>query len=122
MSRPPREVVHLPPKDPRRFGTNSIGPYLGMVPSQDASAGMNRLGRITKDGPGTVRGLLAEAAWQSIRRSPTLKAFFERIKRSDPNRRKTALVATAHYLARIMLAMLKSGETWREEELKVAAA
>jgi transposase len=108
--------------DPSRFGANSIGPYLGLVPSQDASAGMNRLGRITKDGPGTVRGLLAEAAWQAIRRSPTVRAFFERIKRDDPGRRKKALVATAHYLARIMLAMLTSGEAWREEESRAAAA
>ncbi len=108
--------------DPGRFRAKSIGPYIGLVPSQDSSASVNRLGRITKDGPGTLRGLLAEAAWQSIRRSAGLKAFFERVKRDDPGRQKKALVATAHYLSRIMLAMLKSGETWREEENRPAAA
>jgi transposase len=103
--------------DPSRFKSKSIGAYLGLVPCQDASASVNRLGRITKDGPKTVRGLLTEAAWQATRRSAKVKAFFERIKRDDPARAKRALVASSHYLARIMLAMLKSGEIWREEEL-----
>jgi transposase len=102
--------------DPNRFGPKSIGAYLGIVPSQDASAGVNRLGRITRDGPGTLRGLLTEAAWQAIRRSPTVKAVFNRLCREDKTRRKKALVATSHYLARVMLAMLRSEEAWREEE------
>lgn len=107
--------------DPYRFAPKSIGAYVGIVPCQDSSAAVNRLGRITKDGPGTLRGLLTEAAWQAIRRSPTVKAYFERLQRNDPDRKKKSLVATAHYLARVMLGMLKSGEVWREEELKKAA-
>jgi len=31
----------------------------------------------------------------------------------DPERRKIAVTATAHYLLRVMLAMLQSGEVWR---------
>lgn len=101
--------------DPKRFQrTKAIGRYLGLVPSQDASAGMNRLGRITKEGPGTVRKVLVEAAWQGIRRSPTIRAFYERVRQGKDERKKKALVATAHYLARIMLSMLRTGECWRE--------
>lgn len=100
--------------DPHRFSTNSIGPYLGLVPRQDASAGVNRLGRITREGPSTVRKMLAEATWQARRRSPTVRAIADRFQGHRPDRRKKALVATAHYLARVMLAMLKTGETWRE--------
>ncbi len=38
-----------------RFSCNkSVGGYLGLVPRQDASGRVNRLGHITKDGPGTV--------------------------------------------------------------------
>ena len=107
--------------DPHRFGPKSIGAYIGIVPSQDSSAATNRLGRITKDGPGTLRGLLTEAAWQSIRRSATARAFFLRVQHDDPARRKKALVATAHYLSRAMLGMLKSGEVWREDEKLIAA-
>ena len=46
--------------------------------------------------------------------SPTVRAFYERIHRGRKDRRKTALVATAHYLLRCMYAMLSTGETWRE--------
>lgn len=102
--------------DPHRFRSNkSIGSYLGLVPCQDQSGSVNRLGHITREGPATVRRLLTEAAWQGVRRSPRVRNYFQRITHGDPDRRKIALVATAHYLARVMHAMLKSGEPWREE-------
>lgn len=103
--------------DVRRFRRNrQVGSYLGLVPCQDASAGRERLGHITRDGPGTVRKLLCEAAWQGVRRNPTLKAYFERVTGGKPDRRKLALVATAHKLARVMAAMLRSGEAWHEQQ------
>ena len=101
--------------DPQRFRGRSIGAYLGMVPRQDASGGVNRLGRITREGPATVRQMLAEATWQAVRRSRTVRQRFERICQGRPDRRKKALIATAHYLARVMIAMLNTGEAWREE-------
>jgi len=58
--------------------------------------------------------VMAEATWQAVRRSPTVRAYFERIARGDKDRRKTALVATAHYLVRVMWAMLKNGTLWQE--------
>jgi transposase len=102
--------------DPGRFGrVRAIGRYFGLVPSQDASASTNRLGHITREGPSTVRALLTEAAWQAVRRSPRVREFYERVRRGDPQRRKIALVATAHYLLRAMLSMLQNGEVWRIE-------
>jgi transposase len=99
-----------------RFHSNkSIGRYFGIIPSQDQSAGRNRLGHITREGPSTVRGLTVEAAWQGVRRSSRIRAYFERIRGENPKRRKIALVATAHYLLRVMLAMLRTGEVWCEE-------
>lgn len=99
---------------PERFTRNSaVGSYFGLVPCQDASAEQNRLGHITRQGPGTVRRLLVEAAWQGIWRSPHIRAFFERIRQGNPERRKIAIVATAHYLLRAMHSMLLSGESWR---------
>ena len=101
--------------DPSRFTrTRQVGAYFGLVPSQDASAGVNRLGHITRQGPGTARKYLVEAAWQAIRRSPMVRAYYERIRQGRKDRRKTALVATAHYLLRCMYAMLSTGEVWRE--------
>ena len=110
-------VAHL--DDVGRFSrSKQVGSYFGLVPCQDQSAGRDRLGHITKDGPPAVRKLLCEAAWQGIRRSPALEAFFERVTRGEPGRRKIALVATAHHLARVMAAMLRSGEVWREHRSK----
>lgn len=101
--------------DVRRFARiKQVGCYFGLVPCQDASAGRERLGHITGDGPPTVRKLLCESAWQTIRRSPALKAYFEQVRRGDAGRKKIALVATAHKLARTMAAMLRGGEAWRE--------
>lgn len=91
-----------------------VGAYFGLVPCQDASGDKNRLGHITRDGPGTVRKLLCEAAWAAVRRSPTVKGFFERVRHEDPDRKKIAIVATMHYLARVAASMLRSGECWRE--------
>jgi transposase len=101
--------------DPRRFSKNkSIGRYFGLIPCEDTSV-KQRLGHITRDGPGTVRKLLTEAAWQAVRRSPAVRARYERIKGVRPQRNKIAIVAIAHYLARVMLSMLRSQETWCEE-------
>jgi len=101
--------------DPNRFRhAKAVGRYFGLVPSQDQSGDRNRLGHITREGAPVVRQLVAEAAWQAQRRSPTIRAFFERAQRGDPQRKKIALVATAHYLVRVMWAMLKRGTVWQE--------
>jgi len=110
--------------DPRRFSRNkAIGSYFGLVPCQDQSAGPGRFGHITREGPGTVRKLLVEATWQGIRRSTALRRYFDRVQRGDRDRKKIALVATAHHLVRVMLAMLCTSEAWRgEAETRTAAA
>lgn len=101
--------------DPKRFRrSKQVGRYFGLVPSQDQSGNVNRLGHITREGSSTVRRLLTEAAWQAIRRSPTVKSYFNRIRRDDPGRKKIAIVATAHYLVRVMHALLRRGEFWTE--------
>src|SRR5262249_59929109 len=85
--------------DPHRFrNAKAVGRYFGLVPRQDQSGDRNRLGHITREGAPVVRQLLAEAAWQAIRRSPSVRAFYERVRRGDPQRQKIALVATAHHL------------------------
>jgi transposase len=107
--------------DPHRFrNAKAVGRYFGLVPSQDQSGDRNRLGHITREGAPVVRQLVAEAAWQAIRRSPAVRACFERVRRGDPQRQKIALVATAHYLVRVMWAMLRHGTTWQENRAKAA--
>lgn len=109
--------------DAGRFSRNKkIGSYFGLIPSQDQSADVNRLGHITRQGPATVRKLLTEAAWQGIRLSGHIRGYFERVEKGDRSRRKIALVATAHYLARVMLSMLCTGEVWRWDQDEKKAA
>lgn len=101
---------------PQRFrDAKAVGRYFGLVPCQDQSGDRNRLGHITREGAPLVRQLVAEAAWQAQRRSPTVRAYFECVQRGDPQRKKIALVATAHYLVQVMWALLKRGTVWEEK-------
>jgi len=101
--------------DPHRFADSKrVGAYFGLVPSQDQSGSTNRLGHITREGSATVRQMLTEAVWQAVRRSATVRAYLERVQRGDPDRRKIAIVATAHYLVRVMWSMMKHGTLWQE--------
>lgn len=107
--------------NPHRFArSKSIGAYFGLVPCQDSSAGVNRLGHITKEGPATARRMLVEAVWQGIRRDDHLREHFQRVAGDKQDRQKIALVATAHHLLRCMLAMLKTGETWNPQPPRCA--
>jgi transposase len=100
--------------DIKRFARNrQVGCYFGLVPCLDSSAGKDRFGHITREGPPTVRKMLCEASWMAVRYNPTLRAFYQRIMHDDPDRKKIAIVALAHHLCRVMAAMLRSGEVWR---------
>ncbi|HKI92399.1 MAG TPA: IS110 family transposase [Gaiellaceae bacterium] len=58
-----------------RFRPQSLGPFLGLTPSEDSSGERRRLGSITKTGNTHARRLLVEAAWQQrrpMRESSTL--------------------------------------------------
>lgn len=99
-----------------RFGrSGQVGAYFGLVPCEDSSAGKERLGHITKQGPPAMRQLLVEAAWMSIRTSPTLRRRFEQMCHDDADRRKIAIVALARHLSQVMGAMLRDNRPWREE-------
>jgi transposase len=53
---------------PERFGCGKqIGSYLGLIPSEDSSAGHQRLGHISKQGNTLLRYLLGEAAQAAVR-------------------------------------------------------
>jgi len=53
--------------DWHRFTGNTIGSFLGLVPSEYSSGQSRQLGGITKTGNSHVRRLLVEAAWQHRR-------------------------------------------------------
>ena len=94
--------------------SGKVGSYFGLVPCEDSSAGRERLGHITKQGPPAVRQLLVEAAWVAVRRSPSLRKRFERLCGEGPGRRKVAIVAMARHLSQVMAAMLRDNRPWGE--------
>jgi transposase len=56
---------------PTRFQRGKqIGNYVGMIPSEDSSAGKQRLGHISKQGNSLLRFLLVEAAQAAARNHP----------------------------------------------------
>jgi len=99
----------------QRFGgSREYCSYFGLVPKLDQSGDSRRVGHITKHGPSVVRWLLCEAAWKSVAKSQSLKAFYERVRGGDARRKKIAIVAVSRKLLSIMRAMLTTGELFNE--------
>ncbi len=85
-------------QDVRRFrNAKSLSAYLGLTPSQDSTGEKTRMGRITKQGHGSVRALLVEASWRIIRDDMGLRRKYEDIKRRSES--KKAVVAITRRLA-----------------------
>ena len=67
----------------QRFRPQSLGPFLGLVPSEDSSGERRRQGAITQTGNTHARRLLVEAAWHQ--RHPILvSAALERRRQGQP--------------------------------------
>jgi transposase len=69
--------------DWERFRPRSLGPFLGLVPSEDSSGERRRQGAITKTGNTHARRLLVEAAWHQ-RRPLRASAALERRRQGQP--------------------------------------
>jgi transposase len=95
-------------------GGKEYGSYFGVTPKLDESGSTRRLGHISKQGPSVVRWLIVESAWRAIRQSPALWEFYERVRRRQDQRKKTAIVATARKILSVMRAMLRTGELFNE--------
>ena len=81
--------------DWQRFRPQSLGPFLGLTPSEDSSGERRRLGAITKTGNTHARRLLVEAAWHQ-RRPLRASTTLERRRQGQP----TAVRARADQSAR----------------------
>jgi transposase len=104
--------------DPAAFKSGrSLAAWIGLVPRQNSSGGKDRLGGITKQGDRYLRQLLVVGALAVIRyaqrygtRRPWLVQLLARRKT------KIAAVALANKMARMIWAMMMSGERFREPE------
>ncbi len=91
-----------------------VGPYLGLVPRQDASGNIDKQLSITKKGSSLLRSLLAECAQAAMRDHAKMSDL--RIKglriaeRGGKNAKKRAVIAIVRSLAVTMVALLKHPE------------
>ena len=110
--------------DPAAFKTGrDLAAWIGLVPKQSSSGGKERLGSISKAGNRYLRQMLVVGATAVIR-------YAERYGRRRPwliqlmQRRtiKIAAVALANKMARIIWALMTSGERYREPAIAEVAA
>ena len=93
-----------------------LAAWLGLVPKENSTGGKHRLGAISRAGDERLRSLLVLGATAVIRHakpgktSPWLLALLAR------KPRKLAAVALANKIARVVWAMMTSGESYRQPQ------
>lgn len=108
--------------DPHAFKSGrNLAAWIGLVPKQNSSGGKERLGGITKQGNRYLRQLLVVGTLAVIRhaerygaRRPWLLQLMAR------RTTKVAAVAMANKMARMIWAIMTSGQAYREPVLKAA--
>jgi len=115
-------VASVPDPHAFRSGRN-LAAWIGLVPRQNSSGGKERLGGITKQGDRYLRQLLVVGALAVIRyaerhgtRRPWLVQLMAR------RTTKIAAVALANKTARMIWAIMTSGEAYREPTLRAELA
>ena len=113
-------VATVPDPHAFRSGRN-LAAWIGLVPRQNSSGGKERLGGITKQGNRYLRQLLFVGAMAVIRyaerhgtRRPWLVQLLAR------RTTKVAAAALANKTARMVWAIMTSGQPYREPELRTA--
>jgi transposase len=108
--------------DPHAFKTGrNLAAWIGLVPRQNSSGGKARLGGITKQGNRYLRQLLVVGALAVIRyaeRHGTKRPWLVQLMARRTT--KIAAVALANKTARMIWAIMTSGEAYREPELRAA--
>src|SRR6266581_956868 len=103
---------------PDRFpGGKKIGSYIGLIPSEDSSAGRQRLGHISKQGNTLLRFLLVEAAQAAARCNPDWRRRYMHLMMRREKR--IAKVAMARKLA-VRLYWMNSVRTRESSDTSMA--
>jgi transposase len=99
---------------PDRFPCGKkIGSYTGLIPSEDSSAGHQRLGHISKQGNALLRYLLGEAAQAAARCNPDWRRWYRHLMMR--REKSIAKVAMARKLAVRLYWMWRNG--WQYSQL-----
>ena len=102
-----------------RFRPLSLGPFLGLTPSEDSTGDRRHLGSITKTGNTHARRLLVEAAWHQ-RRPLRESAILTRRRQGQPAAVRAQAERSAHRLHRRWHALEQRGK--RRTVVAVAVA
>jgi transposase len=93
---------------PERFPCGKqIGSYVGLIPTENSSAGRQRLGHISKQGNALLRFLLVEAAQAAVRHDPDWRRRYLHL--AMRRERRIAKVAMARRLAVRLYWMWRNG-------------
>jgi len=95
--------------DWQRFRPESLGPFLGLTPSESSTGERRRLGAISKTGNTHARWLLVEAAWHQ-RRPPRPSPALERRRAGQPAAVCARADASARRLHRRWQALERRGK------------
>ena len=105
--------------DPRAFRSGrNLAAWIGLVPKQNSSGGKERLGGITKQGNRYLRQLLVVGALAVIRyaeRHGTKRPWLVQLMARRTT--KIAAVALANKMARMIWAIMTSGQPYREPRM-----
>jgi transposase len=100
--------------DPKAFRSGRhFAAWLGLTPKENATGGRSRPGRISRQGDETLRRLLVLGATTVIQFAKPGRASAWLIQLLARRPRKLAAVALANKMARILWAMMVSGELYR---------
>jgi transposase len=107
------EVMIAELGDVARFrSAKQVVAYAGLAPGRRESAGKARDLGITKQGSGLLRFVLVEAAWQIVKRSARWRQTYNGLAQRRGRRR--AIVAVARRLLGVMVAVLRSEQSYSE--------
>jgi len=102
-------------RDVKRFpSAKQLCSYAGLVPSTYASGNTCYHGHIPKQGSRWLRWILIEAAIHAVKRTRSLRRFYDKVERKKGG--KVAKVATARKLLEWIYHMMRGGKTFREVE------
>jgi transposase len=103
--------------DPKAFCSGRhFAAWLGLTPKENATGGRSRQGRITRQGDESLRRLLVLGATAVIQFARPGRAWPWLIELLARRPKKLAAVALANKMARILWAMMVSGELYRRPQ------
>jgi len=115
-------TASLKVSDPKAFRSGRhFAAWLGITPKEHSTAGRRRPGRISRQGDEGLRRLLVLGATAVIRAAKPGRASAWLIDLLARKPKKLAAVALANKMARVLWAMMISGEVYRRPQIAQAA-